>query len=125
MKREWEELNFYFWCPAFKVPPEPFLRSTQTLTLSEPQEEFERNLPKSPLYPVNFPSNEAAESIKVTITNIVVNKAKILPKLNEINVQIDKFHLIFLPFVLSGNEFIQSQSRFCIHKNALKLGKNL
>jgi len=125
MKREWEKLNFYFWCPAFKLPPEPFLRSTQALTFSEPQEEFERNLPESPLYPVNLPSNEAAESIKVTIANIVVDKMKIFPKLNKIDVQINKFHLIFLPFVLSGNEFIQSQSRFCIHKNALKLGKNL
>ena len=125
MKREWEELNFYFWCPAFKVPPEPFLRSTQALTLSEPQEEFERDLPKSPLYPVNLPSNEAAESIKVTIANIVVDKTKIFPKLKEMDIQINKFQLIFLPFILVGNEFIQSQSRFCIHKNALKLGKNL
>ena len=55
MKREWEKSGFYFWAPAFKVPPVPFLRSTQALTLSEPKEEFERNLPGPPLYPANFP----------------------------------------------------------------------
>jgi ribosomal protein S27AE len=125
MKREWEESGFYFWAPAFKVPPVPFLRSTQALTLSEPKEEFERNLPGPPLYPANFPSNEAAESIKVTIANIAADKMTILPKLSEIDIQIRRYHLIFLPFILVGNEFVQSRTRFCIHKNVLNLGRNL
>jgi predicted RNA-binding Zn-ribbon protein involved in translation (DUF1610 family) len=125
IKKEWEKSGFYFWAPAFKVPPVPFLRSAQALTLSEPQEEFERRLPKSPLYPVNFPSNEAVESIKTTIANIAVDRMSIFPRLRELDVRIKKYHLIFLPFNLSGNEFVQSQTRFCIHKNFLRLGRNL
>jgi hypothetical protein len=125
MKKEWDESRFYFWAPAFKVPPVPFLRSAQALTLSEPQEEFEKRLPKSPLYPVNFPSSEAEESIKVTIASIAVDRMKILPTLRELDIRVKKYHLIFLPFTLAGNEFVQSQTRFCIHKNFLRLGRNL
>lgn len=125
MKKEWEQLNFYFWAPAFKLPPEPFLRSTQALTLSEPQDEFERNLPGSPLYSANFPSHRAADSIKITIANIAVHRMEIFPKLSQMDIKVNKFHLIFLPFTLMGSEFVQSQTQFCIHQNALKLGQNL
>jgi len=125
MKKEWEQLNFYFWSPAFKLPPDPFLRSTQALTLSEPQDEFERNLPESPLYPANFHSHRAAESIKITIANIAVHRMEIFPKLREMDVKVNKFHLIFIPFTLVGSEFVQSQTQFCIHQNALRLGQNL
>jgi DNA-directed RNA polymerase subunit RPC12/RpoP len=125
MKKEWERLNFYFWAPAFKLPPEPFLRSTQALTLSEPQDEFERNLPESPLYSANFSSHEAVESIKITIANIAVHRMEIFPKLREMDVQVNKLRLIFVPFTLVGSEFVQSQTQFCIHQNALRLGQNL
>ena len=125
MKKEWEQLNFYFWSPAFKLPPDPFLRSTQALTLSEPQDEFERNLPESSLYPANFHSHRAAESIKITIANIAVHRMEIFPKLREMDVKVNKFHLIFIPFTLVGSEFVQSQTQFCIHQNALRLGQNL
>jgi len=125
MKKEWEKSCSCFWAPAFKVPPVPFLRSTQALTLAEPHEEFEKKLPKSPLFFANFPSNEAAESIKVTIANTAVDRMRIFPKLPEMDIQIKKTHLIFRPFILVGNEFVESQGRLCIHKNFLQLGRNL
>ena len=125
IKREWEDLSLYFWAPAFKIPPGPFLRSAQTLTLSEPQEELECYLPRSPLCPVNFPATEAAESMKVTLANIVSDKRNVLPRLHEMDIQIKKFDLIFLPFTLVGGDFIQSHSQLCLHKNFLQLGRNL
>ena len=125
IRKEWEELGLFFWAPAFKIPPGPFLRSAQALTLSEPQVKLEGDLPKSPPYPVNFPSNEAAESMKVTLANIAPDRMKVLPKLYEMDIQIKKVDLILVPFTLVGSDFIQPHSRFCIHKNLLQLGRNL
>ncbi len=124
-KKEWEDLGFYFWAPAFKIPPAPFLRSTQALTLSEPQGEVERGLPPLPLYAANFPSNEAAESIKLTLANIAADKTRFFPRLREIGIQVRKHELIFLPFISVGNEFVQSHTRVCIHRNFLQLGRSL
>jgi hypothetical protein len=124
-KKEWDHSSLFFWAPAFKVPPALFLRASQALTLSEPQEEFERILPKSTLSSANFSSSEAAESIKITLASVVADKPGIFPRLKEIDVQVKKYELIFLPFVAVGNEFVQSQIQFCIHKNVLQLGRNL
>ena len=115
----------YFWAPAFRVPPALFLRATQALTLSEPQREVEKTLPKAFLNPVNFSSSDAAESVKIILANTVADKTGIFPRLKEIDIQVKKHVLIFLPFVLIGNEFVQTQTRICIHKNVLQLGRNL
>jgi predicted RNA-binding Zn-ribbon protein involved in translation (DUF1610 family) len=123
--KEWEELDANFWAPAFKVPPDIFLGLTRRMTLSQPLQPFEQCLPKASLYPVTLPFSEAAESIKVTVADISVDKQAIFPKLSEINVQLDKFLLVYLPFHFNGNEFIHSQTQSCIHKNFLKLGRNL
>jgi len=37
IKRQWEEREFYFWSPAFKVSPEPFLRLSQGVTMVQPE----------------------------------------------------------------------------------------
>lgn len=125
MRKEWDELDLNFWAPAFKVPPQIFLRLTRRMTISQPREQLEQCLPKASLYPVTLPLSEAAESIKVTIATIAIDKQRIFPRLSEINVQLDKFLLVYLPFHLCGNEFIHSQTQSCIHKNFLKLGRNL
>jgi hypothetical protein len=95
------------------------------MTLSQPLQPFEQCLPKASLYPVTLPFSEAVESIKVTVADISVDKQAIFPKLSEINVQLDRFLLVYLPFHFNGNEFIHSQTQSCIHKNFLKLGRNL
>lgn len=125
MKKEWEELDLNFWAPAFKVPPQIFLGLTKRMTISQPREPFEPSLPKASLYPVTLPASEAVESVKVTLADIAIDKQGIFPRLSEINVQLDKFLLVYLPFHFNGNEFIHSQTQSCIHKNFLKLGKNL
>ena len=125
MKKEWEGLDLNFWAPAFKVPPQIFLGLTKCMTISQPGEPFEASLPKASLYPVTLPVSEAMESIKVTLANIASNKQEIFPRLSEINVQLDKFLLVYLPFHFNGTEFINSRTQSCIHKNYLKLGKNL
>ena len=125
MKEEEEGSDLYFWSPAFKIPPELFLRLTQGMTISQPREEIERSLPRSSLYPVTLPVSEAAESIKITIANFAVDKKMIFPKLNEINIHLNESLLVYLPFTSSGIDFIDPHTHLCIHKNYLKLGRNL
>ena len=123
--KEEEGADLYFWTPAFKVPPQPFLRLTLGMTISQPREEFERSLPRSSLYPVTLPVSEAAESIKITIANFAIDKKKIIPKLNEMNIHLNESLLVYLPFTSSGIDFINPHTHLCIHKNYLKLGRNL
>jgi hypothetical protein len=125
MKKEWDDLDLNFWAPAFKVPPQIFLGLTKCMTISQPREPFEPSLPKASLYPVTLPVREAMESIKVTLADIAIDKQRILPRLSKIDVELDKFLLVHLPFHFNGSEFIHSQTQSCIHKNYLKLGRNL
>jgi hypothetical protein len=125
VKKEWEKWDLNFWAPAFKVPPRVFLGLTKGMTLSQPREPFEPCLPKGSLHPVTLPASEASKSVKLTLANIACDKQGIFPVLSQIDVPSEKFLLVYLPFQLSGNEFIHSQTKSCIHKNFLKLGRYL
>jgi hypothetical protein len=121
---EREESGLHFWTPAFKVPPELFLRLTQQTTLSPLRGDIRKNFPKSPLYPISLPVSEAVESIKLLIAKLAVDK-EILPKLNEMDVRLNQIHLIYLPFLLIGTDLVQSQTQMSIPQNSLKLGRYL
>jgi hypothetical protein len=94
------------------------------MTLSPLQRDIGTKLPQSPLYPVSLPASEAAESIRLLIAHIAVDK-KILPKLNEIDVQLNQIRLIYLAFHSTGNDLIHIQTQMSIPQNSLKLGRNL
>jgi DNA-directed RNA polymerase subunit RPC12/RpoP len=125
MRKEWEEMDSNFWAPAIKVPPDLLLGLTRRMTLSQTLQAFEQSLPRASLYPVTLPVSEAVESIKVILANIASDKQEVFARLSQIGIQLDKFLLVYLPFHLCGNELIHSQSQSCIHKNFLKLGRNL
>jgi hypothetical protein len=125
MKKEWEDWDLNFWAPAFKVPPQIFLGLTKCMTIAQPGEPLEPSLPKASLYPVTLPSRGAVESIKVTLADIATDKQRIFPRLSKINVELDKFLLVYLPFHFNGTEFIHSQTQSCIHRSYLQLGRNL
>jgi hypothetical protein len=95
------------------------------MTISQPREEFERSIPWSSLYPVTLPVSEAAETIKITIANFAIDKKTIFPKINEINIHLNESLLVYLPFTPSGIDFIEPHTQLCIHKNYLRLGRNL
>lgn len=125
MEGEEERADLYFWCPAFKVPPELFLTLAQTMTISPPREEFERSLPWPSLYPVTLPAHEAAESMKITMANLAIHKKMILPELDEIKTHLNESLLVYLPFTPCGIDFIEPHTKLCINKNRLRLGRNL
>jgi hypothetical protein len=95
------------------------------MTISQPREEFERSLPRSSLYPATLPVSEAAESIKITIADFSIDKKRTFPKLNELKIHLNESLLVYLPFTPSGIDFIEPHTKLCIHKNYLKLGRNL
>jgi hypothetical protein len=123
IKKEWEDLEFFFWVPAFKVSPSLFLKLTKRMTLSHIKEKFKESFPKSSYYPVTLPSSEAVEALKVNLANLVVAKKTIFPILSEIDIKLKEILLVYFPFILKGNEFIQSSIQLSINKNALNFGR--
>ena len=76
-------------------------------------------------FPATLPSTEAFESIKVTLSQIVIDKKKICPILPNIKIDVQKYILCYLPFMIRANEISQYHMQFSINKNALEIGKNI
>ncbi len=125
IKRQWEEREFYFWSPAFKVSPEPFLRLSQGMTMVQPEAAEMQDIPQSAFHPVTLPVQESAESLKVVLAESAIPKKNFLQKLPEISIQIESFKLVYVPFQSSASEFINPQMNLSINKNTLMFGANL
>jgi DNA-directed RNA polymerase subunit RPC12/RpoP len=125
IKRQWEEREFYFWSPAFKVSPEPFLRLSQGMTMVQPEAAEMQDIPQSAFHPVTLPVQESAESLKVVLAESAIPKKNFLQKLPEISIQIESFKLAYVPFQSSASEFINPQMSLSINKNTLMFGANL
>ena len=119
--------KLYFWAPAFKVAPNLFLRLSKQLTISPLMGKTtnEPEISEKYFFPATLPSTEAIESIKVTLSQIVIDKKKICPILPNIKIAVQKYILCYLPFTIRANEIIQYNMRFSINKNSLKIGKNI
>ena len=84
----WDKREIYFWSPAFKVPPELFLRLTRQMTISQPSDEIGNTLSGKQFCAVNLPAKDAAESIIITIANFTVNRKDVYPMLKEIKTNV-------------------------------------
>ncbi|MDY7031632.1 MAG: hypothetical protein SVY10_06945 [Thermodesulfobacteriota bacterium] len=122
IQKEWEEEKLYFWSPAFTTNPKLFLRLTKQMTLFQPSEETRGTLDGSTLCPVTIPLSEALESVKIILANISIPKKKIFPLLPEMDIKSKSSLLVYFPFVIRGNEFIQNQMKFSIQRNAVRQG---
>ena len=122
IKRQWEEREFYFWSPAFKISPEPFLRLSLGMTMVQPEAAEMQDIPQSPFHPVTLPVQESVESLKVVLAESAIPKRDFLQKLPEISIQAESFELVYVPFQSSASEFINSLMHLSINKNALKWG---
>lgn len=125
VQKGWEDIQFYFWIPAFKIRPRLFLRIIRHITLSQPRRKLALNVPKNGIYPVTMPLREALESLKLNLTMIAKPKKDILTRLHEINVTPKSYLLVYLPFTQSQHDFIQTDCQLAINKNALTFGKQL
>ena len=124
-KPEWESQSISFWSPAFKINPVSFLRLSQQVTVFQPKEEMKQALPESPLYPVNLPVSEAAESLKIILAHIAVPKKKYFPLLPEMSIRLKESLLVYLPFRERGSELIHVQMNLSINRNTLTFGRSL
>ncbi|MBW2066755.1 MAG: hypothetical protein JRJ03_17745 [Deltaproteobacteria bacterium] len=124
-KEEWEEREFRFWSPAFKVRPETFLKFSRNLTLSQPGGEWMPELPDAHLYPVTLPVQEAADSLKLTLASFIKPPGIMYPKLPEIQVKAESFFLVYIPLQGRGMELFNEQLRLRINKNLLAYARHL
>jgi hypothetical protein len=120
MREECKKREFYFWSPAFHVPPRLFLRLAKQTTVLQPPAEFEDSIPKSSLYPATLPVDEALESVTVTLAGIAVPKKKFFPLLPDLAIRLEESVLVYLPFALEGDELIQTEMKFSINRNSMR-----
>ncbi len=110
-----------FWTPAFKVRPRVFLRMAKQLTIVQPAKDLRRTLAGLDLCPVTLNVSAALDSIKVILADIAVSRKKILPLLSGMDIKMKESLLVYLPFTVRGNEFIQTQMKFSIQRNAMRI----
>ncbi len=122
----WDQIDFHFWIPAFKVRPQTYLRLTSALTLGQPQGDLITELP--PLKAVtsaNLPVTEAVEALKVTLADFIKPQREWLPRLETLQITARAFKLVFIPFRVDHHELIQPAFSFGIQKSLLNLAHNL
>jgi hypothetical protein len=120
IKKEWEKIGIFFWAPAFKLQPRMFLRLAKQMTILQPHEEFKEEVPTSALHPVSLDSNDAFDSIMITLAHMTKKKNRIFPLLPHVEMSLKKTSLVYFPFTLKGTDFIQTRMQFSIQRNALR-----
>lgn len=125
IKKQWHDVPFCFWSPAFKIRPQTFLPLVSKMTLTQPQEKLVYEPPKAGLYPVNLPVEEAVESLKICLASFMKPQSTLFPKLSEIKIKAKSYLLVYVPFLEKYHELIQPSCNFTITKAHLTLAKNL
>lgn len=125
IRKEWENLPFHFWSPAFKVRPEDFLRFARNMTLSQPQVDLVQGVPNGILHPVTLSVGEASEGLKINLASFIKPPQTMLPRLKEIAIQPKKALLVYIPFQEKGADLSHPDFQLRINKNMLRYGKNL
>jgi hypothetical protein len=125
VQKGWNQIPFYFWCPAFKIRPELFLRLCTQLTLSQPGRELTEYRPKEAVLSVTLPLPEALESLKLNLTTWVKPRKEFLESLSNISVIPKTVILVYLPFEADHHDLILTEFGIAVNRNALGLASNL
>jgi hypothetical protein len=125
IQKNWEDKEFRFWSPAFKVRPRVFIRLGRRMTLSQPMAKTHKKLPNTPIYPVTLPMKEAVESLIVNLASFMKPQKDLFPLLKNITIKPTSYILIYIPFVEQQYEFIQPTLNLTLNKNQLSLASNL
>jgi len=124
IRPQFKSMPLFLWAPAFKIHPSVFLRLGGMFTISFSADIAYENLKMDSVYPVTLHRSEAAESLKIILTSLVVSKRKNYALLHDIQIAAQESELIFLPFVSEGNELIYKKQNIAIQKPALTYGRN-
>ena len=117
--------RFHFWGPAFKVPAHILMRLMHHITMSQPQENLDKNLPRETIFPVNLPVEEVIESFIPCLAGIVRPRKLFLENLAHVYIKARKYLLVYVPFNVSHYEFVQPLYNLAVHRNTLKTAENL
>jgi hypothetical protein len=124
-RKEWDDVGFRFWIPAFKIRPQVYLRLATVMTLSQPHLDLESRLPPSGHYPVNMPINEALESLKMTLANFMKPRQSVADHISQVDIRAKSVVLVYMPFAAKHHEFVQPDFQIAINRNLITLSKNL
>jgi ribosomal protein L37AE/L43A len=125
VQKKWDDLEFRFWAPAFKVSPRVFMHLGRNITLAQPKEKPVAELPDVPLHPVTLPIEEAVESLFITLAGLVKPQKDLLPLLDDITIKPRTYLLVYIPFIEQHHEFFQPEFHLTVNKNQLKFASNL
>ena len=125
VQKEWKDIEFRFWALAFKVRPQVFIRLARHVTLSQPQEKLENELPDARLYPVTLPVEEALESLTINLASFVKPRKDFFPALQDLSIKQERYLLVYIPFIERHHELVQPELNLAINKKQLALAANL
>ncbi len=120
----WKSRPFLFWCPAFKIRPQDFVKFSSNVTLSQPSDALDPKLPINETHPVTLSIEEAEESLKISLASFV-KPSSLLPMLQEIKIQPKTSTLVYVPFLKKGNEIFQPTFKLCITSTLLNYARYL
>ncbi len=121
----WDQRQFYFWSPAFKIRPQKFINLASGMTLAQPEGPWQPRPPKGELHPVNLPPAEAAQTLKLAVARFLRPKKKLVTVLARIDIRPRSFVLVYIPFRRGHHELINDQLKLALSKNMLSLAHNL
>ena len=126
VKPEWEEMKLYFVCPAFKVRPHDFLRLSTQMSISRRyRQQAAESIPAKNLYPVTLAHSSAKQSLKIILANSAVSRSRVFPRLPEIEFEVKKYLLHYLPFEKTSHELRQKKLGVTINQRVLNYGRSL
>ncbi len=125
IQKNWKDKEFYFWSPAFKVRPRVFIQLGRNITLSQPEKEMGREIPKARIHPVTLAIEDAVESLSMNMAGFIKPEEDMFPMLKDITIKPKHYLLVYMPFVEQYHEYVQPELYLAINKNQLSLASNL
>jgi hypothetical protein len=120
-----DERPFYFWSPAFKIRPRDFIRFSMTVTLSQPTENWEPQMPEAEVYPITLPVHEALESLKINLAGFMKPAGLLLPTLAGIQIKPESLALVYFPFQIQRDEIFHPFFQLRTTRNVLDYARHL
>lgn len=120
-----DERPFYFWSPAFKIRPRDFIRFSMTVTLSQPMENWEPQMPEAEVYPITLPVHEALESLKINLAGFMKPAGLLLPTLAGIQIKPENLALVYFPFQIQRDEIFHPFFQLRTTRNVLDYARRL
>jgi predicted RNA-binding Zn-ribbon protein involved in translation (DUF1610 family) len=121
----WEDRQFHFWAPAFKIRPQAYITVSTHLTLSQPGDTLAPGPPQGRLQTINLPVSEAAESLKLSLSGFMRPRERMLAKLPALKIKPLSALLVYLPFAEDHHELIHRGLNLAINKAMLGHARNL